>query len=490
MNKYNFQLNPAYCLFNGVAVLNQKGSEISFMMEDLKNEELKKSLQRAFNSYLENIKKSKDCPPYFCGEAKLKYFEGKRQEIKNCVSQMFEKENAGGDFSKGEEIGASEDKKEGELDAAAVILLDSLIFEAIKKGASDIHMEKGQIKFRVNGKLEEEMTLSDERFYQVLLRIKVLSGMNVLESCRSQDGHFVFTEDNGNSVFIRTSTLPIIGKNYEEGHESVVLRILDKERLPLKLDRLGFNDLQLSLIEDLLEEKNGLILVCGPTGAGKSTSIASMLKELQERKSGQLKIISLEDPPEYILEGITQVKVNDVKNNSFENLLNHIFRQDPDVLMIGEIRDEVTAAVALRASLTGHLVLATLHTASAAEAFLRLENLGVNRKLLASILRGVLIQELSYLGNEVSLIADLSLPQKDLDRKIDESMGQSKLDECFEHFVNGKEVLRKSLQILSEKMKMKDEENLSFAGQLDESKRKKLLPLIKSKKKVIGEKKA
>ena len=137
---------------------------------------------------------------------------------------------------------------------------------------------------------------------------------------------------------------------------------------------------------------------------------------------------------------MTQVKVNEIKNNSFENLLNHIFRQDPDVLMIGEIRDEITARVALKASMTGHLVLATLHTASAAEALLRLENLGVNRKLLASILKGVLIQELSYLGNNVSLIADLSIPQTGFDGKIDNSMAESELDSYFEHFVNGKEV--------------------------------------------------
>ena len=491
MEKYKFQLNPAYCLFNGVAVLNQKGSEISFMMEDLKNEELKDRLNRAFNSYLENIKKSQNCPSYFCGEAKVKYMEGNRNEIKNCVSQMFEEEN----FNNGEKIVASEEKNEKNLDAAAVILLDSLIFEAINKKASDIHMEKSHIKFRINGKLQNVMTLSDERFYQLLLRIKLLSGMNVLESYRSQDGHFVFNDDNGNSVFIRTSSIPIIGKNYEEGHESMVLRILDKKRLPLKLDRLGFNDLQLSLIRDLLGNKNGLILVCGPTGSGKSTSIASMLNELEERNSGQLKIISLEDPPEYILEGVTQVKVNEIKNNSFENLLNHIFRQDPDVLMIGEIRDEITARVALKASMTGHLVLATLHTASAAEALLRLENLGVNRKLLASILKGVLIQELSYLGNNVSLIADLSIPQTGFDGKIDNSMAESELDSYFEHFVNGKEVLSRSLKILSEKMKMdtvelKKEKFDDFENLLAKSKRKKVLPVIKSKQKLIGGKKA
>ena len=163
--------------------------------------------------------------------------------------------------------------------------------------------------------------------------------------------------------------------------------------------------------------------------------------------------------------------------------------------MIGEIRDEITARVALKASMTGHLVLATLHTASAAEALLRLENLGVNRKLLASVLKGVLIQELSYLGNNVSLIADLSIPQTGFDGKIDNSMAESELDSYFEHFVNGKEVLSRSLKILSEKMKMdtvklKKEKFDDFENLLAKSKRKKVLPVIKSKQKLIGGMKA
>ena len=205
-------------------------------------------------------------------------------------------------------------------------------------------------------------------------RIKFLAGMNVLEKRRSQDGHFVYGETE--PVFVRVSTAGVVGSKNIESEESIVIRLLDTKRLPLSMEKLGFNKSQLVKIKELSSNPNGLIIICGPTGAGKSTTAASLLLELEEIRNSSVKIISLEDPPEYIIPGVTQIQIDEKSGNSFSDALMHIFRQDPDVLMIGEIRDENSAAVAVRAALTGHLVIATLHTSTAAGVILRLENLG------------------------------------------------------------------------------------------------------------------
>jgi hypothetical protein len=175
--------------------------------------------------------------------------------------------------------------------------------------------------------------------------------------------------------------------------------------------------------------------------------------EIEKAAKGTLKLISLEDPPEYVIPGVTQIKVDE--RNGFSDALNHIFRQDPDVIMIGEIRDEESAAAALRAALTGHLVFATLHAGGAAEAVFRLENLGVDRRLLCQILRGVVCQELNELGSRMRLYADIALPKEMFGRDAGKADSEEMLEELFEHFTNYQEVLRESLKIMSRGQKSK-----------------------------------
>ena len=272
--------------------------------------------------------------------------------------------------------------------------------------------------------------------------------MNVIEKRRCQDGHFVYGTHN--PFFLRVSTIAVVGEKYI-GEESVVLRLLDTARIPLEIENLGFNMMQLERLELLSQKPNGLILVCGPTGSGKSTTVASMLVEMEKKSSGSLKILSLEDPPEYVIPGVTQVKVDE--HNGFTEALAHIFRQDPDVIMIGEIRDEESAAAALRAALTGHLVFATLHAGSAGEAVLRLENLGLKRELFCPVVRGVICQELNYLRSKNQLYADIAEPKKSFTRAGLKAVSEEDFDSVFEHYTNYAEVLEETVKALSENRK-------------------------------------
>ena len=227
------------------------------------------------------------------------------------------------------------------------------------------------------------------------------------------------------------------------------MRLLDTSRLPLAIGQLGFNESQLEKLcgdKGLISLSNGLVLICGPTGSGKSTTSAALLVEIEKRNCGKLKIISLEDPPEYRISGVTQVKVDE--ENTFLEALNHIFRQDPDVIMIGEIRDEESAAAALRASLTGHLVFATLHSGSASEALLRLENLGLERGILCQVLRGVICQELSLIGGAMKLIAEVAVPKSNFSEKAVNTVSAEEVENLMEHYTNYREVMNDTLDAL------------------------------------------
>ena len=238
---------------------------------------------------------------------------------------------------------------------------------------------------------------------------------------------------------------------------------------------------------------NGLIVICGPTGSGKSTTAAALLLDIKQQRKDEVKIISLEDPPEYIIPGITQIQIDEKVNNSFSEALMHIFRQDPDVLMIGEIRDENSAAVAIRAALTGHLVIATLHTASAAGAVLRLENLGIPRNLIVSVLKGVIVQELNDFMGNVNLVADTALPSKKLETAMKSSLSENELEALFEHTTNYTNVLNKTIQVLKQKhsVKVEQPESNTNESKTSESKKKAvILPLIVPPKKKQNSKKA
>ena len=445
-SRFEFRLTPAYCLYNGAAVLEQEGASIRFLVENENDSVLKDRLTRAFTNHLELILKMKDCPEIFRRIPQIEFLQGSRAQLRKCVSRLYQAD--------GKNVACETESENGrsQREAAAVLLLDSILNEARARKATDIHLEQNCVRLRVNGRLEKLLDIQEEKTGELVQRIKLLAGMNVLEKRRCQDGNFIY--GNKNPFFLRVSTMAVVGEKYT-GEESVVMRLLDTSRIPLALDELGFNAAQLEVLtgaDGLVSIRNGLVLICGPTGSGKSTTIASLLVELGKTAPDALKIISLEDPPEYVIPGVTQVKVDE--RNSFTEALNHIFRQDPDVIMIGEIRDEQSAGAALRASLTGHLVFATLHSGSAAEAILRLENLGVDRGLLCEVLRGIVCQELNYIDGNIQLYADITLPLEGFAEVVCGEgaaiLSDEALDRVTEHLTNYHEVLTRTLNVLAD----------------------------------------
>lgn len=449
MNKYEFKLTPAFCLYNGIAVMTQNGSCVKFIIEDKKNELLKKRIERAFTNFVSYVLRQSNCPLEYKNKIEIEFVEGDRKELRRFVSKLYTNPIAGYEAEK-IDIRKSDEKKEAE--SAAVILLDAIITDARNRNATDIHIEHNQIRFRVCGKLELFSTIENEKSKELIQRIKFLAGMNVLEKKKSQDGHFIY--GNEKPVFLRVSSMGIIGDNFLEQEESIVIRLLDTNRLPLLLKNLGFTENQLVKIHSICEKKNGLVIICGPTGAGKSTTAASMLLEIKKNKNNSLKIISMEDPPEYYLPGVTQIHIDGKNDKSFDDALKYVFRQDPDVLMIGEIRDETSAATAVRAALTGHLVFATLHTASAAGAILRLENLGISRSLIGSVVRGIISQQLNHREKNVELLADVSIPDGINLKRINKLESEDKLDDLFEHTTNYKEVINRTINELKKKQQV------------------------------------
>ena len=447
MQNYEFRLTPAYCLYNGIAVKEQEGSSISFVTERPGDQELNQKITKAFRHYIEYVQTQKDCPPDFKKALNVKFEKSSRSQLRKYVSRLYS-------YKEMPALELSQKEMTQEENAAAVLLLDTLISDARSRGATDIHIENNCVRFRVLGKLELAARLSEEKTHELVQRIKFLAGMNVLESRRSQDGHFVYGKED--PIFIRASTVGIIGKSPNTMEESLVIRLLDTKRLPLELTQLGFTEKQLDKIRLICSNPNGLILISGPTGAGKSTTAAAILTELQKEKANCLKIISLEDPPEYLIPGVTQIQIDEKNSNSFSESLMHVFRQDPDILFIGEIRDENSAIVAVRAALTGHLVFATLHTSSAAGSLLRLENLGLPRNLLVSVLKGLIVQDLDNFHGHVNLVSDICLPDKKLEESLSSTLTENELEGCFMHTTNYISIINKMLDLLKEKHSVKE----------------------------------
>jgi len=273
-------------------------------------------------------------------------------------------------------------------EAPIVELVNNVIGQAIERRASDIHIEPGefdfQIRFRVDGVLQSQLTLPRERFAAVISRIKLISAIDIAERRLPQDGR-VSVRIGGQEMDIRVSSLPGVHG------ESVVMRLLPKEREGLRLESLGMLPDHLELMRTWTLEPHGIILVTGPTGSGKSTTLYGCLESIND---GVRKIITVEDPVEYQVPNITQVQAHADIGLTFAAALRSILRQDPDVIMIGEIRDLETAEIAVQSSLTGHLVFSTLHTNDAVSAFTRLIDMGVEPFLVASPVRGVQAQRL------------------------------------------------------------------------------------------------
>jgi type II secretory ATPase GspE/PulE/Tfp pilus assembly ATPase PilB-like protein len=269
-----------------------------------------------------------------------------------------------------------------------VNLVNLIILEAIEARASDIHIEpfehQVKIKYRIDGMLVEKAPSSKRLQAAIISRIKIMADMNIAERFVPQDGHIEFTGKSGR-VDIRVSTVPTVFG------ESIELRLLDRTASLIGLEKLGMNKQSLEGFNQCLRKTHGIVLVTGPTGCGKTTTLYAALNKIY---SPAVKMITIEDPVEYQLEGINQMPVNPKRGLTFATGLRHILRQDPDIIMVGEIRDRETANIAIRAALTGHLVFSTLHTNDAPGAITRLIDMGVEPFLLASSLEAVLAQRL------------------------------------------------------------------------------------------------
>lgn len=281
-----------------------------------------------------------------------------------------------------------ERRVEPSKDGSTVVAVDRIISQAIRMGASDIHVEPYEkflrVRYRLDGVLHEVEQLSLTQARPLISRLKIMSELDIAEKRRPQDGR-IRVEEDGRTIDIRVSTLPT------DFGEKVVLRILDKSQLQLDLSKLGFEPADLKVFERTIRLPFGMILVTGPTGSGKTTTLYAALQHINDPR---VNITTIEDPIEYNLTGINQTQVRSEIGVTFSAALRSILRQDPNIIMVGEIRDSETAEIAIRAALTGHLVFSTLHTNDAPSAVTRLIDMGVEPFLVASSVKMILAQRL------------------------------------------------------------------------------------------------
>lgn len=268
-------------------------------------------------------------------------------------------------------------------------IIDEILLDAVNCKASDIHIEQEddeiRVRYRIDGVLSQAKILEKDNGIKIVSRLKILALMDIAEKRVPQDGAFNFQVTPERVVDLRVSTLPTVNG------EKVVLRILDKSALSVQLETLGFTTSALTTLKGLLERPYGIILVAGPTGSGKTTTVYSMLNFVNGPEKNT---VTIEDPVEYKFRVMNQVQVNQKANLTFANALKSILRQDPDIIMLGEIRDQETAALAFRAAMTGHLVISTIHTNNAVTTVNRLLDMGVDSFMISAALSGVLSQRL------------------------------------------------------------------------------------------------
>ena len=272
---------------------------------------------------------------------------------------------------------------------SAVGIVQKIIEQAIDVGASDIHLESLEnglrVRFRLDGVLYDQEIVDKDTSDQVISRIKVLAGIDIAQKRIPQDGKFKLSHKN-KLVDFRVSTFP------SSHGQKIVIRILDKDQQNINLENLGFLEADLKKIKDLISKNHGFILVTGPTGSGKTTTLYAALQKLHTPEKN---IITLEDPVEYNVDNITQGQIQEGAGFTFSQAIRALLRQDPDIAMIGEIRDRESAKIAIEASLTGHLVFSTLHTNDACSAVIRLMDMGIDPYLIKASLTGVLAQRLA-----------------------------------------------------------------------------------------------
>lgn len=358
----------------------------------------------------------------YCPEKQLE------EAIEKCYHQD---EKEASDFIEGlkksGEDQSTQEKEDGydlfekEKSSPVVRLLNVIIIEAIQQGASDIHfepLENGMsIRYRIDGVLQFRHSPPVDLQKQLITRIKVMAKMDIAEHRLPQDGRIKLSMA-GRQIDFRVSSIPIVHG------ERIVLRILDKSNIVLGLDKISMNEATLVHFRKFMHQNQGIVLVTGPTGSGKTTTLYSAITEIN---SQEINVMTIEDPVEYKLPGIAQIGVNTKTHLTFAKGLRHILRQDPDVIMIGEIRDKETAEIAIQSSLTGHLVLSTLHTNDAPSALTRLVDMGIEPYLLSSSVLAVLAQRLvrkicdhckkGYQPTDQELI-DVDLKRNELEKNL------------------------------------------------------------------------
>lgn len=370
------EVSPDFLLSNHVAPVSRSDDEVVFAATSAQDNFIRKALAMATGK-------------------PVRVVFGLETDIAKALDARFSASSEGDDDDLGDRFsGQSDDEfiehlKDLASEAPVIRLVNQIIHRALDLGASDIHIEPFddglQLRYRVDGVLQDQPDPPAANLAPAIAsRIKLLSGMNIAERRLPQDGR-IMTRVKGHELDLRVSTIPTVHG------ESIVMRVLDRESIRLSLSDMGFSDDTLQRYQSLLAKPHGVLLVTGPTGSGKTTTLYASLASID---SETLKIITVEDPVEYQLAGVNQIQVQAQIDLTFARALRSILRQDPDIIMIGEMRDTETAAIGVQSALTGHLVLSTLHTNTAAGAITRLEDMGIERYLITSAVNGVLAQRL------------------------------------------------------------------------------------------------
>ncbi len=316
-------------------------------------------------------------------------------EVIGCINKVYERGTEMRDEIENGTLGITEsefqepkDLLEAEDEAPIIRFVNSLLFQAVKEKASDIHIECFEkdvvVRFRKDGILHKITAVPKRLQSSIISRVKIMAELDIAEKRKPQDGR-IRVKIAGRDVDVRISAVPT------SHGESLVMRLLDRSTVLLELEELGFEGKKLGMMNSLIHRPHGIILVTGPTGSGKTTTLYAALERIN---SPDKKIITIEDPIEYQIQGVNQIQVNSKVNLTFANGLRSVLRQDPDVILVGEIRDRETADIAIHASLTGHLVFSTLHTNDSASAITRLVDMGIEPFLVASSLVAVVAQRL------------------------------------------------------------------------------------------------
>ncbi len=373
-------LSSRFIIENRIIPLEFKNNILKVAMANTENREIIEALKVALFSGVQVYTADEQT----IEEYLAKFYGQESQNINRIIEDI-----GGGDI----EFLKEEDEDIGHLkdlasEAPIIKLVNMLITRAVENRASDIHIEPFEdelrIRYRIDGILHDIESIPKKLQAAIVSRIKIMSKLNIAERRLPQDGR-IKLKVGDSEIDLRVSTIPVLYG------ESVVMRILRKEGIVIDLEQLGFTSDILLSFETLIKKPNGIILVTGPTGSGKTTTLYGALDKIN---SPDKKIITVEDPVEYQLKGVNQIHVKPQIGLNFANTLRHIVRQDPDIIMIGEIRDLETAEIAIQSALTGHLVFSTLHTNDAPSSLTRLLDMGVESFLLSSTIRGILAQRL------------------------------------------------------------------------------------------------